>query len=189
VDVRLDASFARRDLEVDGIDLAIRYADPRHAEGDKLFDEEVIPVCSPVLLAPEQPALRVPADLARHTLLRMEDHVGAGPLADWHPWLVSMGVPDLQPAAVLTFTNYDDVINAALHGQGVAMGRRPLVDRLLAEGRLVCPLAGALDSERAFHVVLAAGPAGQRAPVQAFRRWLLAEAKASGGAHAAALAL
>ena len=38
---------------------------------------------------------------------------------------------------MLTFSNYDEEISAAVHGQGVALGRRPLVDALLADGRLV----------------------------------------------------
>lgn len=82
-----------------------------------------------------------------------------------------MGVPELEPAAMLTFSNYDDVIRAALHGQGVAMGRRPLVDSLLAEGLLVMPLQAELASSRAFFVIVAPASAG-RPEVQAFEQWL-----------------
>ena len=81
------------------------------------------------------------------------------------------GVPELEPAAMLTFSNYDDVIRAALHGQGVAMGRRPLIDSLLAEGLLVMPLQAELASSRAFFVIVAPASAG-RPEVQAFEQWL-----------------
>ena len=175
VDVRLDAVFARRDLDADGIDIAIRYGDARTSTGKKLLDEEVMPVCSPACASLAGRPLREPRDLARHTLIRLDERQGGGPLQDWQPWLVAMGVPELEPAAMLTFSNYDDVIRAALHGQGVAMGRRPLVDSLLAEGQLVMPLRAELASSRAFFVIVAPASAG-RPEVQAFEQWLVSGA-------------
>jgi len=176
VDVRIDASFERRDFARDGIDVAIRYMSARSTAGRKLFDEEVLPVCSPALLDAGAP-LREPADLARHTLLRMGDNDG-GPLPDWEPWLAAIGLPELEPRAVLTFNNYDSLIGAAVHGQGVALGRRPLVDSLLADGRLVGPLEGSLASPFAYFVIVAADSA-ERAPVRALARWLCEEGCAS----------
>ena len=70
VDVRLDAVFARRDLESDGIDIAIRYGDARTSTGKKLLDEEVMPVCSPACASLAGRPLREPRDLAGHTLIR-----------------------------------------------------------------------------------------------------------------------
>ncbi|HPU52036.1 MAG TPA: LysR substrate-binding domain-containing protein [Burkholderiaceae bacterium] len=178
VDVRLDAVFARRDLEAEGIDIAIRYGDARTSPGVKLLDEEVMPVCSPACANLPGRPLREPGDLARHTLIRLDEHQGGGPLQDWQPWLVAMGVPELQPAAVLTFSNYDDVIGAAVHGQGIAMGRRPLIDGLLAEGKLVMPLKAELASSRAFFVIVAPSSAA-RPEVRAFEQWLSAGAPGS----------
>jgi len=178
IDVRIDASFEQRDFARDGIDIAIRYASAATAHGAKLFDEEVLPVCSPALLEGGAPALRRPADLAQHTLLRLEEAV-AGPLQEWQPWLAAIGVPDLQPRAVLTFSNYDSVISAAIHGQGVALGRRPLVDAMLRDRRLVAPIEGTLSSARAYFVLVAPASAG-REPVAALARWLEAEGRASG---------
>ena len=91
VDVRLDVALECRDLAADAIDVAIRYGRAEDNPGPKLFDEEVQPVCSPALLREGQPPLRHPADLARHTLLRLSAE-GSGPLQDWRPWLTAIGV-------------------------------------------------------------------------------------------------
>jgi DNA-binding transcriptional LysR family regulator len=61
VDVRLDASFERRDLKRDGFDLAVRYGLVGSTEGQRLFGESIVPVCSPALLKrPMAPWLRRP---------------------------------------------------------------------------------------------------------------------------------
>src|SRR6185369_14576954 len=66
IDVRLDASFERRDLAADGFDVAIRYGNTG-GEGRPLFGEAMQPVCSPQLRR-HGPPLKTPADLAHHTL-------------------------------------------------------------------------------------------------------------------------
>lgn len=130
-----------------------------------------MPVCSPALLASDM-ALARPEDLAQHTLLRLDDRSAGGPLEDLTPWAAASGIAGLQPRATLTFSNYDAVISAAVHGQGVAMGRRPLVDDFLNDGRLVAPLQGGLALPRADSVQVreARTPAARGC---GFERWLL----------------
>lgn len=182
VDVRIDASFERRDLERDGIDVAVRYGRADAPEGRKMFAEEALPVCSPALLAEGAPPLRHAADLANHTLLRIDEPIRAGaPLQEWQPWLTAMGVPELEPGAVLTFSNYDEVIAAAVHAQGVALGRRPLVDALLADGSLIAPIEGTIASARAYFVVV--NPATREQPgTRALADWLIEQARTTGAA-------
>lgn len=175
LDVRLDTTFARRDLAREGIDLAIRYTTAAQAQGTPLFGEEVMPVCSPTLLASDRPLAR-PADLANHTLLRLASDAGGNAMLEFDPWLESMGVPGLQPAATLSFSQYDDVVRAAVHGQGVAMGRLPLVAELMRAGQLVAPFAGRMASPRGYFIVRAEGVVAD-APVRDFERWLLEEAQ------------
>ncbi len=177
VDVRIDASLATRHFDRDGIDVAVRYGPAATSAGTKLFEEEVMPVCAPSLLA-AGPPLRRPEDLARHTLLRIDLRAtgsSVDALSEWQPWLTAVGQAGLEPRAELTFSNYDAVVSAAIHGQGVALGRRPLVNELLADGRLVAPIAGAMSSARAYFLIVA--PRSQTRPqVQALHRWLLDEA-------------
>ena len=175
IDVRLDASFEKRALRADGFDLAIRYEPVRAGHGKPLFREAMQPVCSPQLLRRGGPPLATPADLRFHTLLRVTDHTGGGMPLEWDPWLQAVGLPDLQPAATLSFSGYGEAIAAALAGQGVAIGRRPLVDALLKSRKLVAPFKDVASSMRAY--VLIVDPAGRGRPaVRALEQWLLGEA-------------
>jgi DNA-binding transcriptional LysR family regulator len=85
------------------------------------------------------------------------------------------------PAGTLTYDQYDQVINAALHGQGVALGRMTLVDSLVREGRLVALFGRRLRLPRALCAVYAPG-ADQRPEAQAFVAWLRAEIAREKGA-------
>ncbi|MET0509220.1 MAG: LysR family transcriptional regulator [Burkholderiaceae bacterium] len=144
IDVRIDVSFAARDLEADGIDLAVRYLKVDRAQGRQLFEELVVPVCSPKLLASTpQTAFAAPAQaLGSAVLLSLIDGADRIALIDWEPWLRSMDIPDPQPRRVMSFSSYDDVVRAAILGQGIALGRRPIVDELLASGKLVPAFGG-----------------------------------------------
>jgi LysR family transcriptional regulator, glycine cleavage system transcriptional activator len=181
IDVRLDATFENRNLAADGFDIAIRYGKIGQLRGGtRLFGEALLPVCSPRLAADSARPLREPADLAQQPLLYMEmDNDTGGIPMEWEPWLAAMGLAELQPAARLSFTNYAEAIAAAVAGHGVAMGRRPLVDALLAGGQLVAPFDGEAASERGYYVVTDAA-ARARPAVRAFEQWLLGQAGAPG---------
>ncbi len=175
VDVRLDASFETRGLRAEGFDLAIRYGRPGHVEGRQVFAEAILPVCSPKLL--KQAPLARPADLRQHVLLQVVGQGGAGMPVEWGPWLQAAGLPDLQPRATLSFSGYGEAIAAALAGQGVALGRRPLVDTLLKRRQLVTPFEGSTASSRAYFLLVE--PAARERPaVRAFEAWLLKQAQA-----------
>ena len=178
VDVRIQADTRLHDLERDGFDVALRYCPPEVAGPDalRLFGETVFPVCSPGLAGDPNRPLRTPQDLANHVLLHIDDPEGQTPWLSWRAWLEAEGVGELQPSANLRFTNYSEVIPAALAGQGVALGRSPLVREALKEGTLVAPFRRRAESSRAFYVVSL--PAASRRPeVARFIDWALAEAR------------
>ncbi|HJV59940.1 MAG TPA: LysR substrate-binding domain-containing protein [Albitalea sp.] len=176
IDVRLDASFELRQLRADGFDLAIRYGRVGASEGRAMFREAMQPVCSPQLLK-RGPPLKRPEDLRLHTLLQVTSS-GPGMPLEWDPWLQAAGLADLQPAATLSFSGYGEAIAAALAGQGVAIGRRPLVDSLLRRRQLVAPFKDATASSRAYFLVIDPG-ARSRPAVRELEAWLLAEADRS----------
>ncbi|MBH9576469.1 LysR substrate-binding domain-containing protein [Inhella proteolytica] len=180
IDVRVDATLENRNLAAEGFDLAVRYARVGEA-GRQLFAEAMQPICSPRLVDELGLPLREPADLARHTLLHIAlDMDTAGMPAEWEAWLVAFGLSDLRPAARLSFTSYAEAVAAAVAGQGVALGRRPLVDDLLASGQLITPFAGPVASARAYQ--LRVDPAARARPaVRAFEQWLLQQAAPAGG--------
>lgn len=175
VDVRLDASFEVRNLRADGFDLAVRYAPANATEGRRLFGETMLPVCAPALLRAKAMPLKSPQDLRRHTVLQMEQGALGGMPMEWALWLRANALPDLQPRSTLTFSNYNEVIAAALAGHGVALGRRPLIDALLRQRKLVAPFGDARSTARAYFVV--SDPVAHTRPaVRAFEDWLIAEA-------------
>ena len=178
VDVRIDASYGMRGLAADGFDLAIRYGRTASTVGTALFEEAVLPVCAPLLLkaGKGRAALKTPRDLAGHTLLQLDNQGAGGMPLEWHSWFQAMGVPEVEPAATLTFTSYDSAVQAALSGQGVVLGRRPLIDALLRKRALVAPFKSETASARGYFLVVEPASA-QRAATQAFAAWLLEQAR------------
>ncbi len=174
VDVRISATSEMVDLARADMDLAVRYVPAEMAPGGTLlFGEEVYAVCAPELVR-RGPPLREPADLRHHTLLHLDDPRAAW--MDWTVWLHALGLDDLAPRGSLRLTQYEQVMQAALSGQGVALGRSPLVRGLLREGKLVAPFDQALVSSRGYYLVDA--PNARRAPeLQAFKAWLIDEAQ------------
>jgi DNA-binding transcriptional LysR family regulator len=173
VDVRLDASYEVRDLRADGFDLAVRYQRADAGDGVPLFRESMLPVCAPVLMR-GKPPLKTPRDLHAHTLLQIEGTPGGMPM-EWESWLSANGVPELQPRSVLTFSSYNEVVAAALAGQGVALGRRPLIDALLRQRKLAAPFGDARQTAKAYFVVT--DPAARARPsVRALAEWMSTEA-------------
>lgn len=182
IDVRISANNEIQNLDRSGLDLAIRYCAPRDAPAGapRLFSEEIFPVCSPTLIAQPGRPLAAPEDLKQHVLLHLYDPGGPNAGLDWSVWLEAVRLPLLKPAGALHFSHYDQLIAAAIQGQGVALGRSPLVRRLLHNGQLVTPFKRRDVSSRAYFIVESKQAAGNP-DVAEFKRWLLQEAKAERG--------
>jgi LysR family glycine cleavage system transcriptional activator len=179
IDVRITADTRVQNLERDGLDVAIRHG-PATLCGPnalRLFGERVFPVCSPMMLEPGKPPLKVPADLQHHVLLQYDDPEGRHPWLHWKAWLEIEGLVDLRPAGRLLFSGYEQIIPAAIAGHGVALGRTPLVRDLIAAGDLVVPFERSADPARAYFVIVVPAAAA-RSEVRAFVDWLRGEAAA-----------
>jgi DNA-binding transcriptional LysR family regulator len=178
VDVRISADNRKVDLEREGFDVALRYLAAGEAPPGALlmFEEEVFPVAAPKVAAslPRQVSAE---DFSKIVLLAYDDD-RAAPWFSWEPWLLGLGLSGAKPKAVLRFNQYDQIMRAAEEGQGVALGRGPLVARAIAEGRLK-PLAVKREKvpARAYYLVRAAGNA--RPEVDRFVGWLTEEAAAT----------
>jgi DNA-binding transcriptional LysR family regulator len=117
--------------------------------------------------------LERPEDLARAVLLEY-DGVPHTVWLTWPVWFETMKVPMPRPAGTLQFTQYHQIIQAAVAGQGVALGRVPLVDQLLRTKELVAPFGRTRTTaaeSRAYYVVMNPRAAG-RPEAQAFIGWL-----------------
>jgi len=181
VEVRITASMELVDFDRDEVDVAIRFGVGDYAglAAEWLMGEEVFPVCAPGLIDGEHP-LETPEDLRFHLLL----HDGTRQLGDltpdWSMWLQAAGVDSVNPNYGMTLRPGSMVVEAALEGQGVALGRRSLVAGDLATGRLVRPFALSLPISFS-HWLVYKPEALKRPKIKAFRDWIVAEAEASRG--------
>jgi len=173
IDVRLSATNRLVDFAAEGVDLAIRLGpgDWPGLDVEKLFDEEVFPVCSPVL-RDGCPGLRGPADLRRHVLLHDDS------IVHWRYWLRLAGVNDVEWSRGPRFSDSGMLLDVAAAGQGVALGQRVLAADDLAAGRLVKPFDLTVRNTYGFYVATPAGAAPRRA-VSALWSFLVAEAAAT----------
>ncbi len=177
IDVRISATDRTVNLDRDLVDIAIRYCAPDTAPAGatRLFGEDIQPVCSPALLRDPAAPLKLPRDLHNHVLLHLDSPGMQRTWLDWDTWLTALGIDDLKPAASLHFTQYDQMIQAAIIGQGVALGRQPLINELIRAGSLVAPFDNTVVASRGY-VVLTSTAAAGKPHVQAFCAWLLEEA-------------
>jgi LysR family glycine cleavage system transcriptional activator len=175
VDVRVSATLDVLDLERSRLDVAVRFVPVGRGTGPTLFEESVMPMCAPHIAA----ALRVPGDLIAQTLLTVDlpNHAEA-PTADWEPWLEVMGLTDLRMKNAMRFTQYADAVAAAIAGQGVVIGRLPLLRELVRTGQLVAPFGEGAASRRGYFIETSRRAAANP-DAQDFVRWLRAEAEAA----------
>jgi putative choline sulfate-utilization transcription factor len=148
------------------------------APGDiHLFEESVIPVCSPGFLArhrTEDGGL----NWARLPLLDLDGPEPARWLR-WRDWFHAMRLPPRRAREPAVHLNtYPLVVEAAMLGQGAALGWQPLVDRHLASGALVAMATEAVVTERGYALLESPAAAGNPA-VPLFRNWLLAECRSA----------
>ena len=175
IDVRISANDLVVDFDQEEVDVAIRYGqgDWPNVVSERFLTEDIFVVCSPKLLEGQHP-LRTPMDLEHHTMLHDQMR------EDWRMWLEAKGL-DIESRRSLGISNSSMVIQAAIDGLGVALGRSVLVADDLATGRLVKPFDDAIHAEFAYYIVYPERNA-QRPKVKAFRDWVFSEVERSAAA-------
>lgn len=141
------------------VDLAIRYGkgDWPDVHASRLMPEVISPVCSPAFKA---------GQLHNGALLMATSH---RPF-EWTDWCAHYHV-DLEHHPRVMLHDYNIVVEAAVAGQGIAMGRHRLIERKLQEGSLV----EAFDrppyhSEIGYWLIAPKGPTSDAA--ECFSQWL-----------------
>jgi LysR family glycine cleavage system transcriptional activator len=169
-----NVDFARED-----VDVAIRYGRGIYPglETRLLLTEDVFPICAPTLLNAQRPLRRL-EDLRHHTLLHDRQLSGDEPSLTWRAWLQTNDLPDFDPTRGPGFTDATMMLEAAVRGMGVALGRSALVADDLAAGRLVRPIPIQRPAEYAYYVVAPEG-ASRQPRVRLFMSWLEEQAAAS----------
>jgi LysR family transcriptional regulator, glycine cleavage system transcriptional activator len=179
IELQVIADPSLRDLRSAGIDLALRFgrgAYPGYA-ATILMPDRVFPVCSPRLIAKHGPITSIET-LLDLPLLHDSSTEGDGSGSDWRSWLNYLGRDDLNSDNGQRFSEAGLLIEAAVLGLGVALGRASLVSNLVANGTLICPLP--LTAPTAFsYYLLALSEAATLPKIVRFREWLQAEAAAT----------
>lgn len=181
-DLRIDASGRLADFTADRIDVGIRYGAGAWPglESTFLLRDEFFPVCSPSLMRGRH-GLKKPADLRHHGLIHDTSMRGLSVFPTWRSWLLHVGLRDEVDAdRGLQLNDSAMAIQTAISGNGVALGRTTLVERDLAEGRLVKPFDAVQGCELAYYLVCRK-QSSQQPSVIAFKTWLLEEIGGSGG--------
>ncbi len=179
IELRCITTDTDLDLEREHIDLAITLGNGDCGQYQRwhFVDEEVFPVCSAAFVQRNGPLKDLPA-LTRTTLLHLEERYR--PRLDWQGWLARFGVKLGRGNKVFRFNDYSIVLQAAIEGQGVALGWRHLVAPLIAQGLLVRPFEQSVTTDQPIQIV-ASGKGSLRGDVVYLRDWLIGEAKASTG--------
>lgn len=180
IELSIVATAQLADFDAGEATVALRYGtgDYPGLHVEKLFGEEMFPVCAPDYVATRSRPLRGPADLEAHDLV----HDDIWPLGDttpgWRAWLDRAGAPEISSQRGRRFSQSNMSLQAAIAGMGVALGRSPLVVDDLAEHRLVRPFGPSFPTGYAYYFVCPER-ALELEKVRAFRGWLMEEAAAT----------
>ena len=141
---------------------------PRTVQSEVLFEETLVPVCSPTLLAsrgrPEEPA-----ELHRWPLLydlAWEDY--------WALWFADRkaAAPDMSRAS--GYRLYSMMIQATIEGMGVGLGHSALIAPSLERGTLVTLFEPPIAAPSRYFLAVAPG-SEEKAETRAFLDWLRSE--------------
>lgn len=158
-------------------DLEICRGSENAAGGDTrlLWTAEILPLCSPHYLQRHGP-FAAPEDVARLDLI---DIIGYN--NNWHRWLRRFAPASPRRAPTVTVDGLNIAVEAACRGEGIILGRRPLVDAFIRDGRLVRALACEASLHSPYYLkVDPTAPAG--GAVRLLADWISARGQGAGPA-------
>ncbi|WP_239664020.1 transcriptional regulator GcvA [Enterobacter cloacae] len=150
LDIQLDVTDINVDLNDGQVDAAIRYGRGNYRDvcSERILSETVTPVCSPDFIKKHN-GLKEIKDLSNCVLLheyRM--------LANWEAWFEMAGENHFSGHQGTLWTLGSMATEAAIRGEGVALGRSVLIADDVATGRLVVPFPQyKLKAERGYDLV------------------------------------
>lgn len=182
VDVRLVTSQQSVTPDQADVDIALLFGNGHDisAPTRQLFTEQVIPVCSPSLLE----RYRTEAHQVQLTdlpLLQLEAEHSAL-WFDWPELFVRLDITSPPREPELMFNNYTLLLQAALSGQGVAIGWSPFIEPMLTSGALVALTDTPLQSANGYHIVFPSNRAVSPLVLE-FVDWMMAEGKETMAGH------
>ena len=172
VELRAEYDFADLRPRASAPDFAVRYGFGTWGGlySVQMMTEWLAPVCAPEVFAKR-------ADF--HALFARLPVLHDSNEDAWTQWLsrTATRIPEDAPPALM-FNDYGLALEAAAQGFGLAMGRSHIIERDLAEGRLVQPCPVRIASPRAYYLVCHARERLSES-ARAFWDWLLSAAESS----------
>ncbi|TLU67595.1 transcriptional regulator GcvA [Thalassotalea litorea] len=170
IDVRISADDKDEGTLTDDVDIAFYYGRGNWPGviADRMMTEYLQPVCAPSLLQdigkPGQ--LAGIGDLAEQTLLHDTSR------RDWKRFFKNIGINSRNVDQGPIFSHSALVLQAAIHGQGIALGHNLLAKPEIEAGRLIAPFSEILVNKDAFYIVCRA-PLQEEGRIAQFREWVL----------------
>ena len=171
------------DLERTDADAAITFsyaADQTH-KTDCLFENRLVPVCSPAFLE-RHGALDDREAIANAPLLHVMDGSVQPPLPGWQEWLRVAGISQLGALEGVRFGACHLAVEAARLGHGLALGVSTLIADDIQAGVLAAPFERSLPIPQTYALTYPPEHA-TRPALRSFRSWLLghAQSRSDGG--------
>jgi LysR family glycine cleavage system transcriptional activator len=178
LEVLLDASTRLADVASEETDCVIRYGQGAYPGlvVSRLFSEAVLPVCSPEF-AERHGLHRGPDALLGVPLLHEDGPERDASCPDWKSWLRSAGASTRIGDSGIRVNQSSLVLDAAIAGQGIGLGKLRLAAADLEAGRLVSPFGTPQPVEFSYFFATSPHKSGLKR-VELFRDWLEAEAAA-----------
>jgi len=144
-------------------------ADWSGTESHKLMGENPMPVCSPALLDGRDDLS--PEAIAEMPLLQQTTRPYA-----WRQWFNSQNLNIARDLTGPRYELFSMLAQAAMHDMGIALIPPFLIQRELAEKRLVVANSNALSSIKAYYLMIPERKV-ESASLKAFRDWLVEQAR------------
>jgi DNA-binding transcriptional LysR family regulator len=154
--LRLMTHLINPEVSRQDVDIAIRFGNGKWEDGTAifLFDEEVFPVCSPSWLGTHCAPMSV--DDFLHIDLIDSDTTLEGWMT-WSSWFKELGESRPKMSYSLRCSSYNDTVQAALKGYGIALGWNRLLGPMLLSGELVRITPYAVRPKDAYYLIVPSG--------------------------------
>jgi len=175
VEIRVHVSDEPPDMLAEGIDVGLQYGNGiwPGLKATELFRVESFPVCSPGYLKISGP-ISSPSDLREQALLYLDGAQHSE--ENWNWWMEEFDLSLPSSVRTFGFDNYANVIQAALDGQGVALGFSDIIEDLLSKGLLVRPMEQTCVTGYSVYLVVPNGMT-LSSNAELFHDWIVSEAK------------
>jgi LysR family glycine cleavage system transcriptional activator len=167
IDLCLYHAHPAVDFDREEIDIAVTYGkgDWPGLVVDQILSLDFFPVCTPAFMSNDKPLSDID-NLRYYSLLHDANY------ECWADWLKLANIDEINASKGTIIDDTNVLIQAAVDGQGVALGSTTFVQDLLDSGKLIKPFDITLVNEFAYYIVCPEAHL-KNPSVQAFKNWLL----------------